>query len=173
MCLTLFSVSVESLTCNRCSFGLLGFCVSSSTVDCSTNTSQCFTGKASRSTSVSVSLTVHLSVTRAEPVSPPPLCSVCVHLVLGGLQHARLHRGGQLQRDHQRHPAGCELPGQSGMLLHGQMQPGPDERSPARQGDERRGHHGRRPGLGVGKPAVTRPMASCRIFVASWTSTKR
>ncbi|XP_051928406.1 uncharacterized protein LOC127604988 [Hippocampus zosterae] len=37
---------VESLTCNECSFGLLGFCVSSSTVGCSTNTSQCFTGKA-------------------------------------------------------------------------------------------------------------------------------
>lgn len=73
MCLTLFSVSVESLTCNRCSFGLLGFCVSSSTVDCSTNTSQCFTGKASRSPSIS--LTVHLSVTRAEPVSPPPFAA--------------------------------------------------------------------------------------------------
>ncbi|XP_077362180.1 uncharacterized protein LOC144006928 [Festucalex cinctus] len=37
---------VESLTCNQCSFGLLGLCVSPSTVECPTNTSQCFTGKA-------------------------------------------------------------------------------------------------------------------------------
>ncbi|KAM9776752.1 lymphocyte antigen-6, epidermis [Syngnathus typhle] len=37
---------VESLTCNQCSFGLLGFCLSSTNVECTTNTSQCFTGKA-------------------------------------------------------------------------------------------------------------------------------
>ncbi|XP_077404756.1 uncharacterized protein LOC144037274 [Vanacampus margaritifer] len=37
---------VESLTCNECSFGLVGFCLTSSTVECSTNISQCFTGKA-------------------------------------------------------------------------------------------------------------------------------
>ncbi|KAL0962500.1 hypothetical protein UPYG_G00340820 [Umbra pygmaea] len=36
----------ESLTCNQCSVGLLGFCVSPSTSVCSTNTSSCFTGKA-------------------------------------------------------------------------------------------------------------------------------
>ncbi|XP_057684611.1 uncharacterized protein LOC130910956 [Corythoichthys intestinalis] len=39
-------VLVESLTCNQCSFGLVGLCLSSSTVECATNTSQCFTGKA-------------------------------------------------------------------------------------------------------------------------------
>ncbi|XP_061616151.1 sperm acrosome membrane-associated protein 4-like isoform X2 [Phyllopteryx taeniolatus] len=46
---------VETLTCNQCSFGLLGFCLSSSSVECTTNTSQCFTGKA---TFVSISSSV-------------------------------------------------------------------------------------------------------------------
>ncbi|XP_045914687.1 sperm acrosome membrane-associated protein 4-like [Micropterus dolomieu] len=35
----------ESLTCNQCNYGLLGFCLSTSTATCS-NTSVCFTGKA-------------------------------------------------------------------------------------------------------------------------------
>ncbi|XP_077599675.1 uncharacterized protein LOC144214844 [Stigmatopora nigra] len=39
-------VLAESLTCNECSFGLLGLCLSSSSLDCATNTSQCFTGQA-------------------------------------------------------------------------------------------------------------------------------
>ncbi|KAM9339917.1 uncharacterized protein ABDE67_015642 [Symphorus nematophorus] len=38
---------VDSLTCNQCSYGLAGFCLSNSEVSCSTNTSVCFTGKAS------------------------------------------------------------------------------------------------------------------------------
>ncbi|TMS18707.1 alpha-elapitoxin-As2a [Larimichthys crocea] len=37
---------VDSLTCNQCQYGLLGFCLSSSELTCSTNTSVCFTGKA-------------------------------------------------------------------------------------------------------------------------------
>nr|XP_061839370.1 lymphocyte antigen 6B-like [Nerophis lumbriciformis] len=37
---------VDSLTCNQCAFGLLGICLSSTEVECSTNTSQCFTGRA-------------------------------------------------------------------------------------------------------------------------------
>lgn len=41
-------VSVDSLTCNKCSFGLVGLCLSTSEETCSTNTSVCFTGKASR-----------------------------------------------------------------------------------------------------------------------------
>ncbi|KAM3596739.1 uncharacterized protein V6R79_019669 [Siganus canaliculatus] len=40
-------ILVESLTCNQCNYGLLGFCLSNSEVTCSTNTSVCFTGKAS------------------------------------------------------------------------------------------------------------------------------
>ncbi|XP_037649819.1 alpha-elapitoxin-Oh2b-like [Sebastes umbrosus] len=36
----------ESLTCNKCSYGLLGYCLSSSEESCTTNTSVCFTGKA-------------------------------------------------------------------------------------------------------------------------------
>ncbi|CAI5691125.1 unnamed protein product [Oreochromis niloticus] len=35
---------VDSLTCNKCSFGLVGFCLSGNTETCSTNTSTCFTG---------------------------------------------------------------------------------------------------------------------------------
>ncbi|XP_059205105.1 sperm acrosome membrane-associated protein 4-like [Centropristis striata] len=35
----------DSLTCNKCSYGILGFCVSNSEINCSTNTSSCFTGK--------------------------------------------------------------------------------------------------------------------------------
>uniref|UniRef100_A0AAZ1XK19 UPAR/Ly6 domain-containing protein n=1 Tax=Oreochromis aureus TaxID=47969 RepID=A0AAZ1XK19_OREAU len=35
---------VDSLTCNKCSFGLVGLCLSSSTETCSTNTSTCYTG---------------------------------------------------------------------------------------------------------------------------------
>ncbi|CAF93927.1 unnamed protein product [Tetraodon nigroviridis] len=40
------SVVVNSLKCNQCSYGLLGFCLSSSELVCSTNTSVCYTGKA-------------------------------------------------------------------------------------------------------------------------------
>uniref|UniRef100_A0A8C3G0E2 UPAR/Ly6 domain-containing protein n=1 Tax=Cyclopterus lumpus TaxID=8103 RepID=A0A8C3G0E2_CYCLU len=40
-------VSADSLTCNKCSFGLLGYCVSSTELTCTTNTSVCFTAKAS------------------------------------------------------------------------------------------------------------------------------
>ncbi|KAI9540057.1 hypothetical protein NQZ68_001991 [Dissostichus eleginoides] len=36
----------ESLDCNECSYGLLGYCLSSSTLTCPTNTSLCYTGKA-------------------------------------------------------------------------------------------------------------------------------
>ncbi|XP_042082127.1 lymphocyte antigen-6, epidermis [Haplochromis burtoni] len=35
---------VDSLSCNKCSFGLVGLCLSSSTETCSTNTSTCYTG---------------------------------------------------------------------------------------------------------------------------------
>jgi len=38
---------VDSLTCNKCSYGLVGFCLSLSSETCTTNTSVCFTGKAS------------------------------------------------------------------------------------------------------------------------------
>ncbi|KAF7210883.1 ly6/PLAUR domain-containing protein 8 [Nothobranchius furzeri] len=38
-------VLVESLSCNQCSFGLLGTCLSQSSVACTTNTSTCYTGK--------------------------------------------------------------------------------------------------------------------------------
>ncbi|XP_045913697.1 sperm acrosome membrane-associated protein 4-like [Micropterus dolomieu] len=37
---------VESLTCNKCSNGILGYCLSASQVTCTSNTSLCFTGKA-------------------------------------------------------------------------------------------------------------------------------
>ncbi|XP_078146593.1 uncharacterized protein LOC144542896 [Centroberyx gerrardi] len=37
---------VESLTCNKCSVGLFGYCLNSADVTCSTNTSVCFTGRA-------------------------------------------------------------------------------------------------------------------------------
>ncbi|XP_054462587.1 uncharacterized protein LOC129097707 [Anoplopoma fimbria] len=36
----------ESLTCNKCSYGLLGFCISKANETCATNTSVCYTGKA-------------------------------------------------------------------------------------------------------------------------------
>uniref|UniRef100_A0A6Q2WSC5 UPAR/Ly6 domain-containing protein n=1 Tax=Esox lucius TaxID=8010 RepID=A0A6Q2WSC5_ESOLU len=36
----------ESLTCNKCSFGLLGVCLNPSATVCATNTSACFTGLA-------------------------------------------------------------------------------------------------------------------------------
>uniref|UniRef100_A0A667X9W4 UPAR/Ly6 domain-containing protein n=1 Tax=Myripristis murdjan TaxID=586833 RepID=A0A667X9W4_9TELE len=36
-----------SLTCNKCTVGLFGFCVDSSETSCTTNTSVCYTGKAS------------------------------------------------------------------------------------------------------------------------------
>ncbi|CAN9492969.1 unnamed protein product [Ophioblennius macclurei] len=39
-------ILAESLTCNKCSFGLFGLCVNSAVETCSTNTSVCFTGKA-------------------------------------------------------------------------------------------------------------------------------
>ncbi|CAL8292575.1 unnamed protein product [Merluccius merluccius] len=38
---------VESLQCNQCNVGALGFCLSSDVITCPTNTSQCFTGRAS------------------------------------------------------------------------------------------------------------------------------
>ncbi|TKS88386.1 hypothetical protein D9C73_023184 [Collichthys lucidus] len=37
--------SVDSLTCNECKYGLLGYCLSNNEQECSTNTSLCFTGK--------------------------------------------------------------------------------------------------------------------------------
>lgn len=42
-------VSVDSLTCNECKYGLLGFCLSNNQITCATNTSQCSSGKTSRS----------------------------------------------------------------------------------------------------------------------------
>uniref|UniRef100_A0A672INL4 UPAR/Ly6 domain-containing protein n=1 Tax=Salarias fasciatus TaxID=181472 RepID=A0A672INL4_SALFA len=39
-------IDVESLTCNKCSFGLFGLCMNSGADTCSTNTSVCYTGKA-------------------------------------------------------------------------------------------------------------------------------
>ncbi|XP_012686858.2 alpha-elapitoxin-As2a-like [Clupea harengus] len=36
----------DSLTCNKCSFGLVGFCLSSSEETCVGNDTSCFTGKA-------------------------------------------------------------------------------------------------------------------------------
>ncbi|XP_023815643.1 sperm acrosome membrane-associated protein 4 isoform X4 [Oryzias latipes] len=39
-------IAAESLVCNKCSFSLLGVCLNSGTVTCSTNTSVCYTGKA-------------------------------------------------------------------------------------------------------------------------------
>ncbi|KAM8766366.1 uncharacterized protein AB9X84_005617 [Acanthopagrus schlegelii] len=38
---------VDSLTCNECKYGLLGFCLSNSEITCATNTSQCSSGKTS------------------------------------------------------------------------------------------------------------------------------
>ncbi|XP_029298688.1 sperm acrosome membrane-associated protein 4-like [Cottoperca gobio] len=37
----------DSLICNKCSYGLVGFCLSNSEINCTTNTSRCFTGKVS------------------------------------------------------------------------------------------------------------------------------
>lgn len=39
-------VLVESLTCNQCSYGIAGFCLSLTEETCSTNTSVCSTAKA-------------------------------------------------------------------------------------------------------------------------------
>ncbi|KAJ8000400.1 hypothetical protein DPEC_G00204430 [Dallia pectoralis] len=36
----------ESLTCNKCSVGLVGVCLNAASQICTTNTSRCFTGKA-------------------------------------------------------------------------------------------------------------------------------
>ncbi|KAL7381344.1 hypothetical protein ABVT39_004416 [Epinephelus coioides] len=36
---------VDTLSCNKCNYGLVGFCLSTSEETCSTNTSVCFTGK--------------------------------------------------------------------------------------------------------------------------------
>ncbi|KAG5265067.1 hypothetical protein AALO_G00261070 [Alosa alosa] len=36
----------ESLTCNKCSIGLVGFCISSSQETCSGNNTSCYTGRA-------------------------------------------------------------------------------------------------------------------------------
>ncbi|XP_035039618.1 ly6/PLAUR domain-containing protein 8-like [Hippoglossus stenolepis] len=38
---------VDSLTCNKCSLSLLGYCISSGTENCAGNTTTCFTAKAS------------------------------------------------------------------------------------------------------------------------------
>ncbi|XP_034456206.1 uncharacterized protein LOC117770662 [Hippoglossus hippoglossus] len=40
---------VDSLTCNKCSLSLLGYCISSSTETCADNTTTCFTAKACKS----------------------------------------------------------------------------------------------------------------------------
>ncbi|KAK3526512.1 hypothetical protein QTP70_030652 [Hemibagrus guttatus] len=37
----------ESLTCNKCSIGLVGLCLNPSSITCSSNTSSCTTSKAS------------------------------------------------------------------------------------------------------------------------------
>ncbi|KAI4890953.1 hypothetical protein NFI96_024163 [Prochilodus magdalenae] len=42
-----FLALAESLTCNQCSVGLVGFCLRPTTTDCNANTSSCYTGKAS------------------------------------------------------------------------------------------------------------------------------
>ncbi|KAF7664089.1 hypothetical protein LDENG_00190660 [Lucifuga dentata] len=36
---------VESLTCNSCTFSLVGFCLNQGEVNCMTNTSVCYTGR--------------------------------------------------------------------------------------------------------------------------------
>uniref|UniRef100_A0AAY5JZN7 UPAR/Ly6 domain-containing protein n=1 Tax=Esox lucius TaxID=8010 RepID=A0AAY5JZN7_ESOLU len=36
----------ESLTCNKCSMGLVGVCLNAASQVCTTNTSRCFTGQA-------------------------------------------------------------------------------------------------------------------------------
>ena len=36
----------ESLKCNKCNYGVGGFCLSNTDLTCTTNTSVCFTGKA-------------------------------------------------------------------------------------------------------------------------------
>ncbi|CAL8373684.1 unnamed protein product [Boreogadus saida] len=36
----------DSLVCNRCTVGVVGICLNTETVTCTTNTSVCFTGKA-------------------------------------------------------------------------------------------------------------------------------
>ncbi|KAJ4927740.1 hypothetical protein JOQ06_015542 [Pogonophryne albipinna] len=46
----------ESLDCNKCSYGLLGYCLSSSTENCTTNTSVCYTGRVTFSGLTSVGL---------------------------------------------------------------------------------------------------------------------
>uniref|UniRef100_A0A8C7H5W6 UPAR/Ly6 domain-containing protein n=1 Tax=Oncorhynchus kisutch TaxID=8019 RepID=A0A8C7H5W6_ONCKI len=38
---------MESLTCNKCDVGLVGVCLNAADQVCTTNTSRCFTGKAS------------------------------------------------------------------------------------------------------------------------------
>jgi len=41
-----FFVLADSLTCNKCSVGLVGYCLNSAEETCATNTSLCFTSKA-------------------------------------------------------------------------------------------------------------------------------
>ncbi|XP_036431394.1 sperm acrosome membrane-associated protein 4-like [Colossoma macropomum] len=41
-----FFALAESLTCNQCTVGLIGICLKPSTTVCTTNTSNCYTGKA-------------------------------------------------------------------------------------------------------------------------------
>uniref|UniRef100_A0A8C5AAP8 UPAR/Ly6 domain-containing protein n=1 Tax=Gadus morhua TaxID=8049 RepID=A0A8C5AAP8_GADMO len=43
---SLLSAVADSLDCNKCSVGLVGICLNSNTLTCTTNTSVCFTGKA-------------------------------------------------------------------------------------------------------------------------------
>ncbi|XP_065327958.1 lymphocyte antigen-6, epidermis [Pelmatolapia mariae] len=37
---------VDSLSCNKCNFGIVGFCLTGNKETCSTNSSVCYTGKA-------------------------------------------------------------------------------------------------------------------------------
>ncbi|XP_035537337.1 alpha-elapitoxin-As2a-like [Morone saxatilis] len=70
---------VDSLNCNKCSYGLLGFCISSSEITCSTNTSVCFTGKASFS-SISVGF-------NTQGCREPAGCNATVNSTLLGVDY--------------------------------------------------------------------------------------
>lgn len=178
-----FCLSVSSLKCNHCNYGLLGICLSNSEVQCSTNTSVCFTGKASMWSRGHV---LHLSLThkhthpkcgpsRNQPVvmllSPGSLplvsssqvnCSLvsCLSLrsihrsLLCGLQHAGLQGASQLQHHHERDLYGSGLSVQSGLLLHRQVQPRHGQQCPGQQDDLCCDRQCGRLGLCVGKLAV-------------------
>ncbi|AWP21377.1 Hypothetical protein SMAX5B_015576 [Scophthalmus maximus] len=47
---------VESLNCNKCKFGLVGVCLNSDSETCTSNTSVCFTGRATFNVSGLMSL---------------------------------------------------------------------------------------------------------------------